>query len=225
MPRTVLLRRFFAFRVVAIGGGAIGCRLNLGRFLGGTEVSGAVVSGLFHIVVFGERRDEHRSSSNLADALEDNFGAAVVEFHGAADFNGAAGETANVTDIFQVGRKDYDGEGAGHLIFAEVEEVNAPCPDFYAQDFAGHALGFANVLARFADGEAVGGGEKRGWEHDRQQYGCSSGTARRRASPGRTAPSAPLRAGLGGCPHQSIAESRHSSILGRTGGAELNPGK
>ena len=158
----LLLGRFGALHVVAVGGRAVGRGLDLGGFLGGAKTSGTVVAGPFHIVFFGQWRDQHGPSRDLADALEDDFGAAVVEFDGAADFDGAAGESADVANIFQVGSEDYDREGASHVVFAEVEEVNASRADFHMQDFAGHALRFAHMLASLANGETIGGEERGG---------------------------------------------------------------
>ena len=86
------------------------------------------------------------------------------------NFDGAAGQAANVADIFQAGREDDDRERAGHLIFAEVEEVNAFRADFHSEDFSRDAFGFADVLAGFVDGDAVGGVEERdGEQEDRQR--------------------------------------------------------
>jgi hypothetical protein len=48
------------------------------------------------------------------------------------------------------------------LIFAEINEVNTSGTDFHAQDFAHHALGFADMLAGILNGEAVGGGDRCG---------------------------------------------------------------
>ena len=74
------------------------------------------------------------------------------------DFDDASCEAADVAYILQVGRKDHDREGAGHLIFAEVHEMHPFGADFHAQDFSGHAFSFSDVLAGLANGEAVGGG-------------------------------------------------------------------
>ncbi len=71
------------------------------------------------------------------------------------DFDHLSGEAADVAYIFQVVREDHYGERASHLVFAEVDEVDASGSDFHAQDFSHHALGFADVLAGGLDGEAV----------------------------------------------------------------------
>ncbi len=99
---------------------------------------------------------------NLTDAVQDDFRAAVVEFDGSLDFYGAAFEAADVADIFQVRREDDDGKGASHLIFTEVNEVNAFDADAHAMHGPGYAFGFADMLAGLVDGDAVGGGKSRG---------------------------------------------------------------
>ena len=73
------------------------------------------------------------------------------------DFDHLSGEAADVAYVFQVVREDHDSEGAGHLIFTEVDEVDASGSDFHAQDFAYHTFGFADVLAGGLNREAVGG--------------------------------------------------------------------
>jgi hypothetical protein len=85
------------------------------------------------------------------------------------DFDGASGKAANITDIFESGREGDHREGAGQLIFAEVEEVNAFGADLYLKNFAGNAFGFADVLAGFVDGDAVGGVEETGREEDQRR--------------------------------------------------------
>ena len=57
--------------------------------------------------------DQGGSPSDLADALQDDFGATVIELDGAADFDGPSDEAADVAHIFQVRREDHDREGAG----------------------------------------------------------------------------------------------------------------
>jgi hypothetical protein len=74
-----------------------------------------------------------------------------------------SGEAAHVTDIFQVRREYDDAEGAGHLILAEVDVVDAFASPLGADDFAGDAFVFADVVGGFLDGDAVGAGEEGGW--------------------------------------------------------------
>src|SRR5712691_11781553 len=80
--RPLLLGRFLALNIVAVGGGSVGFGFGFGWFFGGPEVTGAVVAAIFHVVVLGERRNHGTASCNLADAVEDDFSAAVVELHG-----------------------------------------------------------------------------------------------------------------------------------------------
>lgn len=58
----------------------------------------------------------------LADASEDDFGAAVGELDGAVDFDRAAFEPANITHIFQVVREDDHEKRAGDMVFAKIEK-------------------------------------------------------------------------------------------------------
>jgi hypothetical protein len=74
------------------------------------------------------------------------------------DFDDLSGEAADVAYIFKVGREDHDRKRAGHLIFAEIDEVHAPGAGFHPQHFADDAFGFADVLAGVANGKAIGGG-------------------------------------------------------------------
>ena len=122
------------------------------------EMSGAVVAAILDIVVLGHGWDHRRAARDLADAAENDLGAAVVEFDGTADFDDASGEAADVADILQVGGKDDHAEGAGHLVFAEIDVVDAFDSSFYAQDFSGDAFFFADVVGGFLDGDAVGAG-------------------------------------------------------------------
>jgi hypothetical protein len=75
------------------------------------------------------------------------------------DFDGASRQAANVADIFQSGLEHHHPERAGHLILAEVEKMNSFIPNSYFQDLARNASGFAHVLTRLVNGDAVRGGE------------------------------------------------------------------
>ncbi len=144
--------RFLSFNIISVGGCCVGCRFGLRGLLGGAHATGAVVSGFLHVVFFRQRWNERRSSGDLADALEDYFGAAVVELDGSVDFDRAAGEAAHVADISQVGREDHDREGAGELILAEVEEVDTFRSYLHADYFSNYAFRFADVMGGFVDG-------------------------------------------------------------------------
>jgi hypothetical protein len=157
-----------AFDVVSVGGGDAGFGFGLFWFLGGVQASGAVVAAFFYVVVLGERRDHGGASVELADAVQDDFRAAVIHLYGAIDFYDAPFEAADVADIFEVVREDYNGEGAGCFVFAEVYEVDAFESGLYAVDLAGDALDFADVMAGFVDGDAVGGEERDGEQRQEQ---------------------------------------------------------
>lgn len=156
-----------AFDVSAVGGGGVGSGFGLLLFLSGIKATGAVVTAVFYVIVFGQARDHCGASVDLADAVEDDLGAAVIHLYGAVDFDGAAFQAADVADVFEVVREDHDGEGAGRLIFAEVDVVDTRS-GFYVEYLAGDTLDFADVMAGFVDGDAVGGGEKRRGEKQGQ---------------------------------------------------------
>jgi hypothetical protein len=78
------------------------------------------------------------------------------------DFDGAAGQAADVSHIFQSGREDHDGKRTGHLIFAEVKEVNALRANLNSKHLSCDAIGFADVLACLVKGDAIGGAEAGG---------------------------------------------------------------
>jgi len=158
-PITKLRNSLGLFHIcfIAVGSGRI--RRLLGRFqlLRGMDASRTVVALFFHVVVLRQGWDQGCAATDLADVVEDDFGATIVKFHRPADFDDAPGEAADIADVLQVVREDDDGERAGHLIFAEIHEVDSSCADFHAHDFARHTFGFADVLAGFADSKAVGG--------------------------------------------------------------------
>lgn len=116
---------------------------------------------VLHIIVLGEWRDHSGAVFDLADATEDDFRAPVVYLQRAADFHGAAGEAADVSYIFEVMAEDHHRERTGHLVFAEIQEVDAFYAYAYLQDFALYAIRFANVLRGFMNGKAVGGPDRR----------------------------------------------------------------
>src|SRR5580658_851227 len=184
-----LVWRLDAFHVVGRGG--VGRGRGLGRLLGGTKMAGAIVTAVFDVVVLRQGWNHGGAAGDLADAIEHDLSAAVVEFDGAVNLDGAAREAAHVADIFQAGREDHDREGAGHLLFAEVEEVNSFRADFNAQHLSGYAFGLADMLTGFVYGDAIGGveswcGEQEDQHCDRSPYPGHGGGTRCRAVSRRT---------------------------------------
>jgi hypothetical protein len=153
------LWRFVALDVVAVCGRRVRLGLDLGRLLGGAEAFGTKVATIFYVVIFGERGNHGGVPGNLADTVQYDLRAPVVKFNGSVNFDAATLQAPYVADIFQSGREDDDRKGTGHLIFAEVEEMDAFIPDSYFEDFARDAFGFTHVLASFVNRNAVGGGE------------------------------------------------------------------
>ena len=123
-------------------------------------MAGAVVASIFYVVVLGQRWDHGRSAADLADAVEDNLRSAIVEFDRPLNLDHATGQPTHVANISKTVGEYDDGEWACHLIFAKVQKVNAGRTYFYAEDFAGHTAGFADMLAGLADRDAVGGNEQ-----------------------------------------------------------------
>lgn len=143
--------------VVSIDRRGIGFAFGFCWLLRGPEPSGAEMSAVLDVVIFGQRRDHGRAAFDLADAVENDLGAAVVHFHGAADLDGTSREAADVAHILQIIGEDHDGEGAGHLVFAEVEEVDTLIAYLDSYHASGDAFGFADVPGGFVDRNAVGG--------------------------------------------------------------------
>ena len=121
---------------------------------------GAVVAAVFDVVVFGQGWDHGGTAGDLADTVEYDFRAAVVEFDVSMNLNHAAFQPADVANIFQSGGEDYDRERASHLIFAEVEEVGSFCADLDPEDLSRDASGFSDVLICFVNGDAIGSGKE-----------------------------------------------------------------
>jgi hypothetical protein len=59
-------------------------------------LSGAVVALLLYILGFEEGRDHGGSTGEMADAAQDDFGAAVVEFYISVNLDELAAEAADV---------------------------------------------------------------------------------------------------------------------------------
>ncbi|PYQ43176.1 MAG: hypothetical protein DMG99_07105 [Acidobacteria bacterium] len=155
-----------AFDVVSVGGGGARLlRFGFPRLLAGMKAAGTETPSIFHIVVFGKRRDHGGAAFDLADAVQDDLRAAIVHFYRAADLDVASGEQANITHILKITGEDYDGERTGQGILAEIQEVNAFVPYLHLQDFSADAFSFADVFGGFMNGEAVSG-----WERTHEQY-------------------------------------------------------
>ena len=93
----------------------------------------------------------------MADAVQDDFGATVVEFYWAVNLDDLPLEVPNIANILKVSREDHDGKWARHLIRAEIHEVHAFRADFHPQDFAGYALSLSDVATCLADSDAIRG--------------------------------------------------------------------
>jgi len=124
------------------------------------QSAGTVMAAVFHVVGFRQRGNHRRAAGDLADAVQNDLRAPVIEFYGSANLDGATGETAHVSNIFQVVFENDDREWTNHLIFTEIKEVNALHADFHAYDFSGHTPGLADVLTGLLDRNAVDGAQQ-----------------------------------------------------------------
>src|SRR6266567_914462 len=192
------LRWLVAFNIIPVAGGGVHLGFCFARLLAGAEASGAEVAAVFNIVVFGQGRNHGSTTADLADTVQNDLRTTVVKFEGAVDFDGAAFEMAHIPNVLQSGREHHDREGASHLILTEVEEMYSLRSYFYFEDFARDAFRFANVLARFVNGNTIRGGQQRHEGEDADSDGK----------------------GLGPCPpptqHKS-SEAHHPLILEMTG--------
>ena len=155
--RSVYLVRFVAFHISPVRRRWVRLGLVFCGLSRGVQPSCAIVATIFYVIVFRQRRNHSGSTLNLADAAQDDFGAALVGFYGSADFDGASRETADITDVFQVMGENYHHEGAGHGVFTEIQEVNTFVSDVDADNLPSDAFRFADVPCGFVDGNAVGG--------------------------------------------------------------------
>ena len=146
-----------AFHVVVVGCGGVGRGFHFGRLFCRTQPSGTIVASVFDIVIFRQCRDHSGAAGDLADTTQNDLRPSVIELDAALDLDGATGQTAHVSDVFQVMREDHHRERAGHLVFAEVEEGDPTGPDLHADYFPCHAFALINVLAGLIDGDTVGG--------------------------------------------------------------------
>lgn len=60
---------------------------------------GAEVAAILDVVVLGQWRDHGGPTLDLADAAQDDLGAAVVELQSSADLNGLSSQPPDVTYI------------------------------------------------------------------------------------------------------------------------------
>ena len=79
-------------------------------------------------------------------------------------------QATHIANIFQAVREHHHGERAGHLIFTKVEEVDAFASHRDAMDFAGHAPGFADMMTRLFNRQAVRDRESGDYREDNQHY-------------------------------------------------------
>jgi hypothetical protein len=54
-------------------------------------VAGAEVSSILNMVSFGKRRNHGSAACDLADAVQNDFSAAIIELNGSVNFEAAPG--------------------------------------------------------------------------------------------------------------------------------------
>jgi hypothetical protein len=54
-------------------------------------VAGAEVSSILNMVIFGKRRNHGSAGCDLADAVHNDFSAAIIELNGSVNFEAAPG--------------------------------------------------------------------------------------------------------------------------------------
>jgi hypothetical protein len=101
----------------------------------------------------------------LADAVQNDFGAPVIQLDRPVNFDDASCQAADVAYIFKVDRKRL-----GRLLFAELNEMHAFSADLHIQKFSGYAFRFTDVLlgapiGRQSDAAHSGVGEQNGESH------------------------------------------------------------
>ncbi len=114
------------------------------------------MASVLDIVALGNGGNHRRAPIDLADAAENDFGAAVIFLHRSVDLDRLSNQPSHVANVLQIVLEDNDREWTRQLIFTEIEKVNALFSDFYANDFASYAFGFADVLTGIMNRKAVG---------------------------------------------------------------------
>ena len=127
------------------------------------------------------------------------------------DFDGAAFEAADVSDVFQSCEKTTTVNGQAIWSSQKSRKWTPFTPSLTLMDSAGDAFGFSDVLGGFVDGDAVGGEEcggclQEGQHRDQSRDSDQDIAARCRALPGWT----------GGGVRPYVGGEAHAAILGFT---------
>src|SRR4029077_14502044 len=119
-------------------------------------LSGTVVASTLDVVVGGHwRNDDESAFAQLLGVAQDDLRASIMILDRTLDFNHSTFELLNVADLFQVVRENDHSEGTSLVVLAEGEEREAVGAIRYAENGSADALGGANMLARFGEGDAV----------------------------------------------------------------------
>ena len=91
----------------------------------------------------------------MADAVQNDFGAPVLQLDQPVNFDDASCKAADVAYIFKVGSEYHDRKRLGRLLFAELNEMLGFSADLHIQNFSSYAFRFTDVLLGVANREAV----------------------------------------------------------------------
>src|SRR6476660_2812609 len=119
------------------------------------EGSRAVAALLFHVVVFGQRRNSGAGAAQLPVFFEDDLGAPVVLLDLAVNLNHPALQLLHIAHALQVTGKDHNGEWTEPVVVAEVQKMNSPRALLDSYDSARYALDLSHMFPRFAKGKTV----------------------------------------------------------------------
>jgi len=105
------------------------------------------MAALFHVKALRQGGKASSFSAELPTALQYDFRAVVVIFYLSADFDDLSSQLAHVPNVFHIVGKHYDRKGTEPVVLAKIKVVNAPASYLNADDFAGHTLCLAEMIA------------------------------------------------------------------------------
>src|SRR5690242_21468512 len=122
------------------------------------ELSGAVASLALHIKIFGQGGNVGGRTGQLTRTPQNDLKPVVIELDGSVNFDVSVFELVNVADVAQIAVEHHHGEGTNPVVLAEIQKANATRFS-NPQHFAGDTNIFADMVAGFLHGNAVGCGD------------------------------------------------------------------
>src|SRR5438067_12794276 len=113
-------------------------------------------------------------STKLPCVLKDAFCTAVVLFQLAANFDIFPCKLADISDFFQIIRKNDNRKRTHPIVFAEIKIVHAPIAGLNAENFPNHTLGLAKMIPGLGEGKAGGWGKCRNRYGEEREYLASA---------------------------------------------------